>query len=69
MLIAIQMILILQPKSGAEAIQEVLSFMDLSVEVARLKRLCKHIIGGRYVTKLMRRIKVISGMLQGNHAS
>ncbi len=53
-------------KSGAEAIKEVLSFMDLSAEIAALETDYASTSSVAACHKLMRRIKIISGMRQSN---
>ena len=52
--------------SGAEAIRDILSMIDLKLEVVNLEEEYKHTTSVAIRHKIMRRIKVFSGLLHGN---
>ena len=52
--------------SGAEAIRDILSMIDLKLEIANLEEEYKHTTSVAIRHKIMRRIKVFSGLLHGN---
>lgn len=52
--------------SGAEAIHDILSMMDLKLEIANLEEEYRHTNSVAIRHKIIRRIKVISGLLHGN---
>ena len=52
--------------SGAEAIREILSMIDLKLEIANLEEEYRHTSSVAIRHKIMRRIKVFSGLLHGN---
>ena len=52
--------------SGAEAIREILSMIDLKLEIANLEEEYRHTASVAIRHKIMRRIKVFSGLLHAN---
>ena len=52
--------------SGAEAIREILSMIDLRLEIANLEEEYRHTTSVAIRHKIMRRIKVFSGLLHGS---
>lgn len=52
--------------SGAEAIRDILGMMDLKLEIANLEEEYRHTTSVAIRHKIMRRIKVFSGLLHGN---
>ena len=52
--------------SGAEAIHDILSMVDLKLEIANLEEEYRHTTSVAIRHKIMRRIKVFSGLLHGN---
>lgn len=52
--------------SGAEAIRDILSMIDLKLEIVNLEEEYKHTTSVAIRHKIMRRIKVFSGLLHGN---
>lgn len=52
--------------SGAEAIRDILSMVDLKLEIANLEEEYRHTTSVAIRHKIMRRIKVFSGLLHGN---
>ena len=52
--------------SGAEAIQNILAMIDLKLEIANLEEEYRHTTSVAIRHKIMRRIKVFSGLLHGN---
>lgn len=52
--------------SGAEAIQNILAMIDLKLEIANLEEEYRHTTSVAIRHKIMRRIKVLSGLLHGN---
>ncbi len=52
--------------SGAEAIRDILSMIDLKLEIANLEEEYRHTTSVAIRHKIMRRIKVFSGLLHGN---
>ncbi len=65
-LIRIQKILNLRQRSGAEAIRDILSLIDLRLEIANLQEEYRKTTSVAIRHKIMRRIKVFSGLLHGN---
>lgn len=52
--------------SGAEAVRDILSMMDLKLEIANLEEEYRHTTSVAIRHKIIRRIKVMSGLLHGN---